>query len=223
MPDLATLNAVKTLAGIKPEVKNADLVLQSLITSTSADFMRETQRVDLLSASYTEARVGDGSTRLVLRHWPITAVTSLNLAGIAVPSFAETGSTGWLLDGSTDPERDFVLYVTGMVFQDAAPVTVTYTAGYASVPADIEQAVAEWVVFRNNKRNSAGQTEQRSVEGERSTADLNAMPANTQRVVEKYTRHWPSYGRTPNTSQAVQPVSVVVAGGGAGKHRMGRG
>ena len=74
---------------------------------------------------------------------------------------------------------------------------MTYTAGYAEVPADIAQAVMEWAVLRYKKKSASGQTQMRNLEGERSDIDPSAIPSNTQRVIELYKRKWPAYGRIP--------------------------
>ncbi len=222
MPDLTTLSTVKNLAGLPSAAGPLDTVLQELITATSADFLREIERIDLMSAEYTEMRTGDGSPRLILRHWPITAVSSLNIAGTALPAVAGSNTSGWYLDTGTDPERSFVLYLSfGNSFTDGAQIAITYTAGYDDVPEDISLAVAEWVLFRNSKRQSTGMTEQRSVEGERTTADPNAMPPNTQRVIERYMRHWPGYGRA--TTTASNPPPPAVEAGQANHRRAVRG
>ena len=161
MPDLTTVADLKAWDA-SLNTSNADAVLGSLITATSADFLREIERVDLLQAAYTEQRVGDGSCRLVVRHWPVTAVAAITIGGTAIPS----GNIS--LDPSLDPEKAFVIYLTGAyTFTDSAPVSVTYTAGYATIPTDIAQAVMEWCVLRFKKKQVTGQTQVRNLEGER--------------------------------------------------------
>ena len=212
MPDLTTLIDVKNWQGaIAGNSANADGILSSLITATSADFLRAIERPDLLTATYTEQRVGDGSCRMVLRHWPVTAVASVMIAGTA------QDSSTYGIDTSLDPERCYVLYLLGSsTFTDGAPVRVTYSAGYATTPADIAQAVIEWVVLRFNKKGMTGQKNARSNEGERTDVDQEALPPTTQRVIDLYRRKWPAYGRTadqrPGSAKAA-PSPAPAAGG----------
>ena len=66
-------------------------------------------------------------------------------------------------------------------------VRITYTGGYATVPADLQQACADLVGLKWN--NKAGAIQSESL-GEYSysisTADLNACPLNTRKTLDAY-------------------------------------
>ena len=206
MPDLTTLANVKSWQGGIPATSSAaDAKLARLITATSGDFLRAIKRVDLMTASYTEQRTGDGSPRIVLRHWPVTEVSAVHISGTAVSASPDSVQAGWFLDTNQDPEKAFVLYYAGGYFRDGASVSVIYNAGYVTVPDDIEQAVIEWVVLRYNLGPTSGQTQTRSSEGEHTDFDPDAMPPNTKRVIDAYTRTWPEYGRTKPTDDTGKP------------------
>jgi hypothetical protein len=146
-----------------------------------------------MTAVYTEVREGDGDKRLVLRHWPITAVSSVKVGGNIITAQSAPGGTGYYIDSALDPERLNELYLNGSSFTDAAQVIIAYTAGYATAPADIAQAVTEWVAVRYKSRPGAGISSQREAGGEHVTFDKDeAIPASTSRVIEKYRRPWPS-------------------------------
>lgn len=206
--DLTTLAALKawdsSISG-----STADAVLGTLITATSADFLREIKRPDLLTATYTEQRVGDGSVRLMLRHWPVTAISNVTIAGTSIPS----GDI--FFDPTLDPEKTFIVYLTaGYAFTDGAAVSVAYTAGYAAVPTDIAQAVLEWCTLRWKKKAVTGATQVRNIEGERADVDPSAIPPNTQRIIDLYKREWPSYTRVPEAAVAAQPFGRGMQGRG---------
>ena len=217
MADLTTLGAVKTWQGaLAPANTTADTLLSSLITSTSADFLRAVERTDLLQNTYTENRIGDGSCRLVLRHWPVTSVTSLKISGSAVPQ-QSTGVDGWYLDASGDPERGFVLYLSGaLTFPDGGAIPVSYVAGYSSTPSDVAQAITEWVVFRYARKASSGVTQSRGVEGENAHFEEFDMPPNTRRVIAAYKRKFAAYGTDAADS------GIGVDGGQAAFQRAGK-
>lgn len=206
MNDLTTLASVKTWQGSLATVNTtADALLDALISSTSADFLRATGRYDLLAQAYTERRTGDGSCRLMLRHWPVSAVTEVKVAGAELAASPDGTRDGWYLDATQDPERAFVLYRASGTFPDGAPITVAYRAGYEAVPQDIEQAVTEWVVLRYSRKASAGQTQTRSAEGEHTNFDLAEVPTNTQRVINQYKRNSPAYTTSAPERVATEP------------------
>jgi hypothetical protein len=194
LPDLTTLDAVKGWLAITQT--GSDAILTALVTSTSADFLRAIERTDFLAADYTEVREGDGNSRLAMRHWPITAVTALTVAGTTIAASADKIAPGYYLDADLDPERINQLYLVGSTFTDVAQVVVAYAAGYAEPPDDVAQAVIEWVAARYKGRPGAGVSSQREVGGEHVTYDREApMPPTTAAVAERYKREWPSLNK----------------------------
>jgi hypothetical protein len=193
MADLTTLEDVKSWLPIPSTTAAEDPLLQELITSVSADFLRAIERPDLLEEDYTEVRTGDGGTRLSLRHWPITDVTSLTVAGTAVAASADKMARGYYFDEDLDPERRTILYLAGgLAFTDAATVKLEYTAGYADAPEDVAQAVKEWVCARYKGRPNATAVARRSTEGADVRVDLSDAPETTKAVIARYKVCWPS-------------------------------
>jgi hypothetical protein len=135
MADLTTLEkARRQIFGNDPAIE-ADDILTQLITSSSAWVEREVGG-DLMTASITETRNGDGGTRLLLNRshtWrpgrPTTTITSLHIDGAPIParpavSTNDTNPSGYVLDGDA---IDLVGYTFAC---GTANVLVTYTAGY---------------------------------------------------------------------------------------------
>lgn len=195
--DLTTLVNVKMWLPIPTSQTSEDLTLARLITATSEDFMRATKRPDLLTASYSEVREGDGSARMILRHWPITAVTTLSVAGVAIAASANKIAPGWYFDADLDPELLWELYLAGYTFADGATIQIGYTAGYVTVPGDIEQAVIDWVAYRYKGRPTVGiaQTKFGGREGDEVKTEQVDIPLSTQSVIEKYRREIPTLDR----------------------------
>src|SRR5690349_8883351 len=98
MADLTTLQNLKQWLPIPSNTTAEDPILSRQITATSADFMRSTNRPDLLTAQYTEVRNGDGGARMILYHWPITAITSLAVNGVTVAPSADKIAPGFYFD-----------------------------------------------------------------------------------------------------------------------------
>lgn len=195
MPDLTTLPILKQWLPIPAATTAEDATLSRLITATSADFTRSTNRPDLLQATYTEVRSGDGGARMILYHWPITAITSLTVNSVAVLLSADKIAAGYYFDTDIDPERIWELYLVGSAFTDNKPVQINYTAGYAAVPDDIEQAVIDWIVYRYKGRPNVGANQRRTAEGESVSVEQIDAPPNVLQVIERYTRKFPQVNR----------------------------
>lgn len=192
MADLTDLAAVKAWLAIA--TSGSDAILTALVTSTSADFLRAIERTDFAAADYTEVREGDGGSRLVMRHWPISSIASITVAGVALQVSPDKVAGGYYFDDGLDPERLNEIYLAGGdTFTDGAAVVVAYNAGYVDTPTDVAQAVVEWVAARYKGRPGAQLTSQREAGGEHVTYDREApMPPTTAAVAERYKRCWPS-------------------------------
>jgi hypothetical protein len=95
-------------------------------------------------------------------------------------------STEYYLDKKTDS----VLYVTGSTYKNwprgAASVKITYTAGYASTPADLQLAVIDLVNFYykdeyKGRRTLAGATLENVP-----VVEAVGFPAHIKRVLDLY-------------------------------------
>jgi len=144
--DLTDLDAVKTWLGVTTATYDAQI--SGLITAVSA-FVANYLGRQLLSASYVETCRGNGQASMVLRNFPITAVASVAFAGQTITAAADPVAltSGILFDDRT-------LTLVGCRFPVGLPVVVSYTAGYATAPADVGQAAVELVgeAFRRRDR-----------------------------------------------------------------------
>lgn len=204
--DLTTLPTLKAWLPITSTNTNDDTTLSRLITAVSMDFMRSTKRPDMLLASYTEARQGDGSTRMITYHWPIVKIASLTVGSVAIVASSDKVQNGWYIDQDIDPERVWNVYLNGATFADGAPVALDYSAGYVqpgqtlgagqiALPEDIEQAVLDWCALRYKERPNVGVTARRSTEGESAQPEHLDAPPNVLEVIERYKRCLPSIDR----------------------------
>lgn len=143
MSDLCALADVKAFLGITTSANDA--VLSKLITNVSAAIESFCNRT-FASASYTENRNGLGGNRLFLANGPVSAVASVAVDGQAIPAAVGTGD-GFLFDETT-------VYLRGYCFNRGVQnVAVSYTAGFAAVPADVAQACIELVASHFAKRD----------------------------------------------------------------------
>ncbi len=182
--DLTDLDSVKAWLGLPAAAGPSDALLAQLITAASA-FVADYLSSNLLSASYIETYDGTGTRFLMLRQAPITAVQSVGFCGrtLTTPGDAVTGAPGFVFDRRR-------LSLIGDGFPYGAPVVVAYTAGFATAPPAIAQAVTELVGEAFRRRERIGQSS-KSLGGQETVAfqvaDMNAttkaMLASFQSVV----------------------------------------
>jgi len=144
--DLTDLPTVKSWLGLTTTA--TDTLISSLITAVST-FIPNYLGRQILSADYVETYRGNGQDVMLLRNFPITAVTSVAFAGQTLTAAADPVAltSGLLFD-------DRALSLIGYRFPIGLPVVVSYTAGYAATPPDIAQAAIELVgeAFRRRDR-----------------------------------------------------------------------
>jgi hypothetical protein len=165
-------------------------ILEDLVTSSSAWIENEIGG-NLLSASITETRNGDGGTRMLLWHshtWrpgaPPTSITSVHVDGTAIPARAAVSSSNTNPEGYAFSEDGIDL--VGYTFTSGLRnVVIVYTHGYAAVPTDIEQATIEHVALRYMDRARSGLV---SVSGglESATYGTAGTFAYIESVLQKY-------------------------------------
>ncbi len=163
MPDLTTLDAVKAWLPDMASVTSSDALLGRLITAASQAVCAYTGRAGFDVDSYSELYDGRSRPFIVLRQWPALQVTSVfasacyqPLACTLEPPVAGGGAQKLMLADGRFP-------------YGVSNVTVSYTAGYASTPADVEQAVIELVGERFRTRERIGLTA-KTLGGQETTA-----------------------------------------------------
>lgn len=150
---LTTLATVKLWLEIDPANTTNDAILTRLIDSCSS-YIESWLNRKILQAAYSEAYDGRGSNAITLAQYPISVLTSVSVDGVAqtVVAGAETTKSGVRF-------YDRQIIRNGGAFcRGRGNVMVNYTAGYATVPSDIEQACIELVSLRykNGRGNRLG-------------------------------------------------------------------
>lgn len=117
-------------------------LIEAAINDASSRISRYCSRA-FSSASQTETIPGTGSRYLYLKRYPVTAVASVEIDGVAVTDFSIAGddsdclyrANGWPvnveawadLTGDPDPDRTI------------PSIVVTYTGGYTTIPSDLKK------------------------------------------------------------------------------------
>ncbi len=131
-----------------------DVIVARLISAASA-FAQTYMSRTIGQAAYSELWDGNGRTKMIFPNFPATAVASLVIDGVTIfqaPPAPSAPGVGWVI-----ADKGFSLALLGYAFNKGAQnVAVTYTAGYAATPLDLEQAVIELVGMRYKERTRIG-------------------------------------------------------------------
>ena len=179
MGDLTTLAAAKEWLGISPSSFTDDALLTNMVARVSAaaeSFMGRT----IASTAYTETHNGRGLSKLAFGQVPVISVASVTINGTAIPARNSPTSSGFAFDQQ-------LLYLCGYTFtRGVQNVVVQYTAGFASVPTDIEQAVLELIALRYVNKDRVG-VSSKALAGEQISWFHNA-PTDVMDVLDQYRR-----------------------------------
>jgi uncharacterized phiE125 gp8 family phage protein len=175
---LTSVQAVKTYLG-NTKTTDDDLFAR-LVVAASKWFEQQTNRKIVL-AIYTDTFIGDGGSMVAARQYPLNTVTSVTVGTVTVPAAVAASDDGYRAVDNT-------IYLRGYCFTKGELVLVTYSAGYAQVPADIEQAVIELTADRYKYRQRQGKTSE-SAGGESASFTPSTVPASVTVVVDAYRKH----------------------------------
>lgn len=178
MADLTTLIKFKQYLGLNNGTD--DVLIGRLITSESAGIESWLNRV-ILSASYTHVCSGNGGDTLLLPNYPITAISTLSIDGVAIAASTGVTVAGYVFDEHRVGLRGYV-FAKGMM-----NISITYTAGYATVPSDIEQACNEMVGLSYRERDRLGLAS-KGIAGEQTNFITAEMTNSVKSILNQYKR-----------------------------------
>ncbi len=184
---LCTLPGLKSFLGIKPEEKHNEAQLLELIQLASAAMTKKMRR-QFGVRSFTETYSGDGSNILLLRQTPVAAVQSLTIDGVAVATSefkVHEQSIQFEFDADFNPRlRGSRIFPRGN-----RNIAITYTAGFARIPADIPGACMHQVVFLKNLAAKQGMiSESNQTAGTTDSYSQEALCSQALIVCNRYRR-----------------------------------
>ena len=166
--DLVTLAQAQAWLGVTSDPLG---IAAALISSCSTQ-IQNWIGYQLVQTTYTRTFNGLGGPTMLLPDRPVVSVSSVTVDGISIPQATASTTPGFLNDdkfcfitkGGKWSNGQFSADQFMRGFQN---VTITYTAGYTTIPVDIQQACLLWIaqcfsmVGENPsvKRMRAGDTE----------------------------------------------------------------
>lgn len=178
---LADLTDTKTY--LRLNTTTDDDLLTTLIAAASAWIESRLGRTIGVNA-YSEIRDGHGGRRLTFGNAPATAVTSVTVNGQSIPASPTPGQPGYLFTATA-------ITLNGWRFaRGMSNVALSYSAGWASVPADIAQACIELVALRYRQMERVGLVS-KGLAGETTAFTQADAPAAVLALLESYKRRVP--------------------------------
>jgi hypothetical protein len=133
--DLCTLADARQWCGVSGNTQTDDVLLARLVSAVSRTICGYLSRPLLLPRTITEHYNGNGRTRLMLRHWPVSSIASLAIDGVAIPAATAgvASPNGYLLEtwDGAPPGRPQSIDLFGYSFSAGRQnVPVSLVAGY---------------------------------------------------------------------------------------------
>ena len=207
--DLTTLADVKAWLQTGQSAFPAadDALLTRLITAAS-QFIQTWLDRQIASSDWQEVRDGTGGHRLAFAHFPVTAVLSLSIDGVAIASAPTDGGfdAGYVFTPTELALRSYVFT------RRAQNVIIAYTAGYAATPPDVAQACIELVCQRYRERTRIGETARAVSGGETVTFSQQDMSADIRLLLAQYRFVAPVSGFVRQLAATATDPALLAAG-----------
>ena len=184
MADLTTRVKVKRLLGVPTAVTMHDLYIDELLEVADEQIIAYTGMAAVTQTTVTEKyNITDRyTTQFTLRNFPVSAVAALKSAGATLSTDTYYFEARSGLIALSDESKFFAA--------GRQKVEVTYTYGYASVPADLSHAAALICAHHFNTARHAGMRSE-SGGGYSYRLSEDYMPTSALGILAKYKRIFP--------------------------------
>ena len=174
-----TLEKIRALVQPNAGITTDDAALIQLGADVTAAMISSLGRA-ILTASYTDYLDGKGTDTVMTKRYPITAVASVLMDDAAVSIAGNSQAWGYQFD-------DHALIMMNDVWtKGRRNVKVTYTAGYAAVPADLIQACTRQAAYIYRAQPREGVRSAVLPQGENVTYVVDEWLPAVETVLERY-------------------------------------
>jgi hypothetical protein len=207
--DLTTLGDVKAWlqTGQNPFPATDDALLARLVTAAS-QFIQAWLGRRIAVSDWLEIRDGGGGQRLAFANFPVLAVLSLTIDGLAIPPAPADGrfAAGYVFSPTE-------LVLRGYVFtRRAQNVVVSYTAGYEATPPELAQACIELVCQRYRERSRIGEVSKALGNGETVSFSQKDMSDDIRTALSPYRAVAPSSGLARLLAPTATDAALLAGG-----------
>jgi len=190
--DLTTLANVKQYLGITTATDDA--MLDRMITATS-NYIESYINRQFKSRSYTDVSDGNNGDVCAFQNYPVTAVSSVQISsGYFGASYGNYNGGGVItiqpsVDGFSQGyvfDTKFLKLLGYRFARGRNNVHVTYTAGYATIPPEIEQACIELISLRYKEKNRIGEKSKSAGGQETVSYNIATFPESVKTILNNY-------------------------------------
>jgi hypothetical protein len=130
-------------------------------------------------ADYVKSFNGRGHQVQLLPEYPILQVSSVIVDGAAIPARPSPTTNGYAFD-------DMAVYLSGYTFRRGfLNVSISWSAGYATVPEEIEQAAIHLVSARYREKDRIGEAS-KIIQGMQVNFSIKDLPADVVAMLKNY-------------------------------------
>lgn len=177
LTELIDLGLVLNYIGKTEADDDSNKVMQILLAVTWA--MSQYTHRTLRHASHTEYYDGDGTDKLFLNNYPITSTASTISLWVNADTPRAYGDGDKISsDNIIIKESDGLIVLDGDVFtKGAKTVKITYDAGYANLPYNIQMAALKWCakLWREQANKLDGDISNVSIQGAAITLNIDKI------------------------------------------------
>lgn len=184
--DLTSVANVRAYSGLSTS-DISDVDLGNLVTRASAVIRGYCSRDITSEGPYSETFDGQGGVKFTPEQWPVTAVSAVSVDGVTVLPATSATAPGYAFSSGAIALRGY-RFARGV-----ANCTVSYSAGEASVPPDVEHAAILTVLAAYNAAPRDPAVRSESINGSyQATYAPMAIPADAKAILDQtpYVRRW---------------------------------
>lgn len=183
---LTTLSMAKSHLSIGASDVLQDARIELFINAASEKIERYTNRTLVSQGTIAELQHGRRENILLLKQWPVIAVSEVSIDYTA----AHTAPANVVLasDYTVSDDSNSLLLINSTFPVGFNNIKVSYTAGYVTVPSDLELAalwLVEWFYLMRTRGDMGRKTISK---GGESVGVLDAMPPMIAEMLEFYKR-----------------------------------
>lgn len=190
---MADATELLSLANLKVYLKITSVGKDDILTDIK-DFVEDWAKKycgrDFLITTYTRYRDGDGTDKLNVDQFPITAITSIHSdASRGFDSSTEIVAANIIKNDSESWDAGLIELFEASFVRGKKNIKIIYEAGYSTVPQDLQFAIAETCakVFMVQDKRLFGQISQQ-VGSRIVTLDIEEVPKRALSTFKRY-RH----------------------------------
>lgn len=180
---LVTLDLAKLYCKVPSLTTDKDDIFTFFINSASEFLETECGR-NFKSANYTEVHSGRKQNTILLQNFPVTAFSEVMVDGSGL--FTDPTRVVPAASFAITDDQNTITYLNNVFPNGYANVRIKYTAGFAVIPSDLQEA-ALWIVFwKDRMRDNQDIGRPQRSKGDEQFQILQEAPKDVKNTINRY-------------------------------------